>query len=100
MIDVGVDAARRDEAEQVDGSPALPGPREGRGESGVVEDGAGPQSDVDPHQILEQDAPGADRQMAHFGVAHLPFRKAHGLTRCCELSCAGTSSRALSNTGV
>ena len=32
---------------------------------------------ADAHQLLPDDAPRADREMAHLGISHLPFRQAH-----------------------
>jgi len=39
---------------------------------------------VHAHEILGEDAAGADREMAHFGVAHLALRQADSPTRCDE----------------
>ena len=36
---------------------------------------------VHPHEILEEDSSGADREVADLGVAHLPGRKADSLSR-------------------
>jgi hypothetical protein len=33
-------------------------------------------------QVLIDDAPGAHRDMAHFGVSHLPVRQPHLFARC------------------
>ena len=80
MIDVGVDAARRDEAEQVDVAATRPCALESADEGRIREDRAVANSEVHPHQILEQDAARADRQVADLGVAHLPRREADRLT--------------------
>ena len=81
VIDVRVDAALRDEAEQVHVAAPLPRPLERPDERRVLEDRAVPDGQVDPHQILEQDAARADREVADLGVAHLPGGQADCLTR-------------------
>src|SRR5581483_9888767 len=70
-VDVRVDASVRDEAEEVDVS-ATP---EGGAEHGVGEEGAVLDRPVDAHQVLVEDAAGADRQVPHLRVAHLPGRQ-------------------------
>ena len=65
-------------------------PHEGR----IVEDRAVADGQVHAHQILEQDAARADRQVADLRVAHLPRRQADRLTGGREASCADTSPRA------
>jgi hypothetical protein len=75
VVDVGVNAAVRHEPEQVDVSHALAGAVK-RGDERVVL-GERPVLDraVHPREVLEEDAPRADREMADLGVAHLPHRK-------------------------
>ena len=79
-----VDAALRDEAEQMDGAAALLGPLERSHERRVLEERAVADGGVHALQVLEEDPPGADRQMPDLGVAHLPGREADRLTGCRE----------------
>ena len=72
VIDVRVNPALRDEAEQVHVAAALLRPLERSDERRILEDRPVPDGQVDPHQILEQDPPRADREVADLGVAHLP----------------------------
>ena len=51
----------------------------------VLEERAVPDRDVHAHQVLEEDAPGADRQVPDLGVPHLPGRQPDGLARGREL---------------
>ena len=67
----------RDEPEQVHPLAAL----EGGHERGVLEEGAVLDRLVHPHQVLEEHAAGADRQVADLGVAHLSRRQADRLAR-------------------
>ena len=54
-------------------------PLESADEGGIDEDRAVADGQVHPHQILEQDAARADRQVADLRVAHLPRRQADRL---------------------
>ena len=56
-------------------------PLERADEGGIDEDRAVADGQVDAHQVLEQDAAGADREVADLRVAHLPRRQADRLTR-------------------
>ena len=75
MIHVRVDAAVGDEPQQVHVLAALECPDEGR----VLEERAVLDRLVDAHQVLEEHAPGADRQVPDLGVAHLAVRQADRL---------------------
>ena len=75
VLDVRVDAAVRDEAEQVHALAAL----ERRPQHGVLEERAVLDRLVDAHQILVEPTPGPDRQVAHLAVPHLTGRQAGGL---------------------
>src|SRR5438874_11708397 len=75
MVDVRVHAAARDEPEQVHARAAL----ECEAQRLVLEEVARLDRLVHAHQILEQDPPRADRQVADLGVAHLSGRQAYGL---------------------
>ena len=81
MLDVRVDAAVGDEAEQVD----VAAPRSKAAvERRVLEERAVRDRAVHALQVLEEDAAGADRQVADLGVAHLPGRQADRLARGLE----------------
>ncbi len=67
MVDVRVDAAVRDEAEQVDAAAAV----ERRNERPVLEERAVLDRLVHAHQVLVEPAARTDRQVADLGVAHL-----------------------------
>src|SRR5262249_10847357 len=75
VVDVGVDAAVRDETEQVNPPAAL----EGAAEHWVLEQGAVGDRAVDALEVLVQAAAGADRQVADLGVPHLAGRQADRL---------------------
>ena len=75
VVDVRVDAAVRDEPEQVHAAAAL----EGRAQRGVLEERAVGDRAVDAHQVLVEPAPCADRQVPDLRVAHLPRRQARCL---------------------
>ena len=75
-----VDAAVGDEAEQVDVLASL----EGADERGVLEERPVLDRLVHAHQVLEEHATGADRQVPDLGVAHLARRKADRLAGCLE----------------
>ncbi len=66
----------------------------------VLEEGAVADRSVDAHQVLEEHPPGADRQMADLGVAHLPVREADRLAGCLERRVRRSSRQRRSNTGV
>ena len=75
VVDVRVDAAVRDEAEQVDVAAARARALERPDERRVLEERAVADRLVHAHQVLEEDPPGADRQVPDLGVAHLPRRQ-------------------------
>jgi hypothetical protein len=79
MVDVRVDAAVGHEAEQVDVAPTLERAAEGR----ILEERSVGDRPVHAHQVLVEDPPRADRQVADLGVPHLtgrqPDRLAGGL---------------------
>ncbi len=81
VVDVGVDAAVRDEAHQVDIGAAA----ERRDERLVLEERTACDRAVDAHQVLVEHSSRADREVADLGVAHLagrePDRLAGGLDR-------------------
>src|SRR4029079_7402976 len=77
-----VDAALRDEAEQMHGPAAFPRALERRHQRTVLEERAVADGGVHALQILEEDPPGADRQVPDLGVAHLPGREPARLTGC------------------
>ena len=58
---------------------------EGTAERVVLEQLARLDGPVHPHEVLEQDAARADRQVPHLGVAHLALRQADGGARRGEL---------------
>src|SRR5438270_8997753 len=75
-----MDAALRDEAEQVDAPPAL----EDAAQHGVVEQRAVGDRAVDPGEVLVETTPGADRQVSDLGVPHLAGGQANRLARGVE----------------
>src|SRR5215211_4028482 len=79
VVEVRVDAALRDEAEQVDVRLAPARPLEGGDQRLVAEEGAVADGGVQALQVLEENPPGADRQVPDFGVAHLAGRQPDGL---------------------
>ena len=81
LVDVRVDAAVGDEAEQVDVAAALSGPAEGAEEGRVLEELTGLDRPVDAHEVLEGHAAGPDREVADLGVPHLPRREPDVLAR-------------------
>ena len=81
VIDVRVHAAVRDETEQMDALATL----ERATHSLVLEEIAALDRPVHTHEILEEDAARADREVSHLGIAHLTVRQADGLTRGVEL---------------
>src|SRR5690348_12441290 len=74
-----MDAAVGDESEQVDVRPALLRPLKRPDQRGVLEQGSVRDRAVHPLEVLVEDAPRTDRQMADLRVAHLPGRQADGL---------------------
>ena len=72
VIDVRVDAAVGDEAEEMNVGATLASPSERGHERLVREERAVGDRSVHALEILEQDPPGADREMPDLGVAHLP----------------------------
>src|SRR5919198_2502824 len=68
-----------DEPEQVDVGAALLRTLEGAGERRVLEERSVRDCAVHPLEVLVEDAPGADRQVADLGVSHLPFGQPDGL---------------------
>ena len=79
VVDVRVDAAVRDEPEQVDVAVPLARAPERRDERLVLEEAAVPDRPVDTLEVLVEHAAGADREVADLGVAHLPGRQADRL---------------------
>ena len=75
VVDVRVDAAVRDEAEQVDVPATLEGAAQGR----VLEERAVLDRAVHAHQVLVEDPARPDRQVADLGVPHLAGRQADRL---------------------
>ena len=86
VLEVAVHATAGDEPEQVDVAVALAGARERADERLVLEEGAVRDRRVHAHQVLEEDPPRADRQVAHLGVPHLTRWEPDGLGRRLELS--------------
>jgi hypothetical protein len=84
VIDVRVHAAVRDEAEEVNVSPALTRSLEGTTKCRVLEDRPVCNGHVHAHQILEEDAAGADREVADLRVPHLPLGQSDGGAGGCE----------------
>src|SRR5918995_1139438 len=81
MVDVRVNSAVGDEAQEMDVRLSLTRACERVHERRVLEELAGRDGVVDPHEVLEDDAAGADREVADLGVAHLAGRQPDGLTR-------------------
>ena len=81
VVDVRVDAAVRDEPEQMDVLASL----EGAAQGVVLEQLAGLDRLVHAHEVLEEDAARADRQVPDLGVPHLALRQADGRARRREL---------------
>src|SRR6478736_499280 len=75
-----MDAAVRDEPEQVDVGAALPRSLERSDERGVLEERPIRDRAVHALEVLVEDAARADRQMADFGVPHLAIRQPDRLT--------------------
>ena len=79
MLDVRVDAAVRDEPEQVDVAVALARAPERTDECLVPEERSIARRTVHALQVLVEDATAADRQVADLRVAHLPGRQSDRL---------------------
>ena len=75
-----MDTTARDGPAQMDALAALEGAPQGL----VLEELARFDGLVHPHEILEEDAPRADREVPDLGVAHLTRRQADGLARRLE----------------
>src|SRR3954471_9683435 len=60
---------------------ALPRAPKDTGEGLVLEEVSALDRAVDSLEVLEQHPPRPDGQMAHFGISHLPLRKADGRAR-------------------
>ena len=83
VLEMAVHATAGDEPEQVDVAVAVAGACERADERLVLEEGAVLDRRVHAHQVLKEDPPRADRQVAYLGVPHLtgwePDRAARGL---------------------
>ncbi len=84
MVDVRVDAAVRDEPEQVHVAAARPRARERGDERLVLVDRAARDGAVHALEILVEDAARADRQVPDLRVAHLARRQPDRLARRLE----------------
>ena len=81
----GMDAAVGHEPHEVQRRPRPRGRRERLVQHEVRRQRAVGAGTVDAGELLEHHAPGADVEVSHLGVAHLPRGQAHGLARCLEL---------------
>ena len=84
VVDVRVDAAVRDEPEQVDVRAALLRPLERADKRGVLEERAVRDRTVHPLEVLVEDSARADRQVTDLGVAHLAGRQPDRLSGSLE----------------
>ena len=84
VLEMRVDAALRDEAEQMHGAPALLRALERGHQRRVLEERSVADGGVHALQVLEEDPARPDRQVPDLGVAHLTGREADGLTGCGE----------------
>ena len=84
VVEMRVDASPRDEAQQVNLPSALVRPVEGGHEGRVLEERSLFDRPGHPDEVLEEDPPGADRQVADLRVAHLPVGQADGGARGVE----------------
>jgi hypothetical protein len=75
MRHVGVDAAGRQEADEVERSTSVAGLRARAQQRGVLEEGAAPYRLVDDVETLRLDVAGADREVTDLAVAHDPGRE-------------------------
>src|SRR5271163_558267 len=75
MILVGVNAAVREQAEEMQLASAFAGALQGSEDGGVGEELAARDQRVDASNVHADDAARADIEMAHFAVAHLPVRQ-------------------------
>ena len=73
---VRMDPAGRDEPEEMDRAAALLRAAEGAEQGLVLEERAVLDGPADPHEVLEEDPPRSDRQVADLGVAHLALGQA------------------------
>ena len=77
VLPAGVHAAVGDEAEQMEAAAwAAQGPVAGRQQRLVFEEAAVGDRLVDPREVLLDDRPGAEVEVADLRVAHLALRKA------------------------
>ncbi len=78
-------AARAGQAHEVDGHVVVAGVAERAFHLRIRPEGAIGDSAVDFHQILIDNAPGSDVEVAHLRVSHLAFRKAYVLSAGLQL---------------
>ena len=77
VLPAGVDAAVGDQADQVQAAArAVRAALAGGAQRLVLEEAAVGDRVVDPRQVLLDDRPGAEVEVADLGVAHLPVRQA------------------------
>jgi len=81
MAIVGMDAARTDQAHQVQAPLHIGGAPYGREQHRVAREGTIGHGGVDTGQLLQDDSTGAQVEVAHLAVAHLAGRQADRLTR-------------------
>ena len=81
VIDVRVHTAIRDEPEKVNVSPAFARSTERGDERVVLGERAVGDGGVHSREILKENPPGADGEVADLGVPHLPRRQSDRLTR-------------------
>ena len=72
-----VDPAVAQKAEQVEPSTGSPGSGDGRHEDGIAREGPVRRRGVDLRDVHDGDPPGAEVEVPHLAVSHLPGRKAH-----------------------
>ena len=85
VVDMRVDAAGRDEPEEVHVAVPLLRAPESAEERLVLEQRAVLDGAAHANEVLEQDPPRSDRQVADLRVPHLPLRKAHRRARRAQL---------------
>ena len=78
---VRMHTARTDQADGVQ-PPGRASPRRGGEQGGPREERTVGDRGIDPWQVLEHGLAGADVQVAHLGVAHLPGRQSDGVLGC------------------
>ena len=81
MLLVGVDAAVGDQAEEMKLASAFAGALHGLDDGRVLLEFAGGDGHVDAGDVHLHDAAGADVEVAHFAVAHLPVGQADEMLR-------------------